>query len=164
MAQNFDVYNDKDEKVATNQPSPVSISGLNPVTKYSGYKIAYAGKDEKTTIDDFTTTNQVPGKPSLTINAGDGKLNVTFSDGQNIGTAVTKRTVYWKTADGHNGTTDFGTSLTGSVDNLTNGTEYTLQGVCTNAAGDSEKSDEAKGTPVAPAQTTPSSSSTTNPS
>ncbi len=63
MAQNFDVYNDKDEKVATNQPSPVSISGLNPVTKYSGYKIAYTGKDEKTTIDDFMTTNQVPGKP-----------------------------------------------------------------------------------------------------
>lgn len=152
MVQNFDIYDNKDEKVVTNQPSPVVISGLNPATKYSGYKIAYTGKDAKTTIDDFTTTNQVPGKPSLAISAGDGKLDVTFSDGQNIGTAVTKRTIYWKTADGHNGTADFGTSLTGSVDGLTNGTEYTLQGVCTNAAGDSEKSDEVKGTPVAPAQ------------
>jgi len=152
LVQNFDIYDNKDEKVVTNQPSPVVISGLNPATKYSGYKIAYTGKDAKTTIDDFTTTNQVPGKPSLAISAGDGKLDVTFSDGQNIGTAVTKRTVYWKTVDGHNGTTDFGTSLTGSVDGLTNGTEYTLQGVCTNAAGDSEKSDEVKGTPVAPAQ------------
>ena len=152
MAQNLDIYDDKDEKIVTNQPSPVVISGLNPATKHSGYKIAYTGGDSKTMIDDFTTTNQVPGKPSLTVNAGDGKLDVTFSDGQNIGTAVTKRTVYWKTADGNNGTADFGTSLTESVDGLTNGTEYTLQGVCTNAAGDSEKSDEVKGTPVAPAQ------------
>jgi len=152
LAQNLDIYDDKDEKIVTNQPSPVVISGLNPATKHSGYKIAYTGGDSKTMIDDFTTTNQVPGKPSLTVNAGDGKLDVTFSDGQNIGTAVTKRTIYWKTADGHNGTADFGTSLAGSVDGLTNGTEYTLQGVCTNAAGDSEKSDEVKGTPVAPAQ------------
>jgi len=152
LAQNFDIYDDKDEKIVTNQPSPVVISGLNPVTKYSGYKNAYTGKDAKTTIDDFTTTNQVPGNPSLTVSTGDSKLDVTFSDGQNIGTAVTKRTVYWKTADGNNGTADFGTSLTESVDGLTNGTEYTLQGVCTNAAGDSEKSDEVKVTPVAPAQ------------
>lgn len=154
MVQNFDIYDNKDKKVVTNQPSPVVILGLNPATKYSGYKIAYTGKNTKTTIDDFTTTNQVPEKPSLTVSAGDSKLDVAFSDGQNIGTAVTKRTVYWKTADGHNGTADFGTSLTGSVDGLTNGTEYTLQGVCTNAAGDSEKSDEVKGTPVAPAQKT----------
>lgn len=155
MAQNFDIYDDKGEKIVTNQPSPVVISGLNPATKHSSYKIAYTGGDAKATIGDFTTTNQAPGKPSLTVNAGDSKLNVTFSDGQNISTAVTKRTVYWKTADGHNGTTDFGVSLSGSVDNLTNGTEYTLQGVCTNAAGDSEKSDEVKGTPVAPVQPAP---------
>lgn len=149
LAQNFDIYDDKDEKIVTNQPSPVVISDLNPATKYSGYKIAYTGKDSKTTIDDFTTTNQVPGKPTLMVSAGDGKLNVIFSDGENLGTVVTKRTVYWKSADGNTGTADFGMSSSGSVDNLTNGTEYTLQGVCTNAAGDSEKSDEAKGTPVA---------------
>lgn len=149
LTKNFDIYDNTDKKIVTNQPSPVTINGLTPATKYSGYKIAYTGESAKTTIDDFTTTNQVPGKPSLAVSAGDGELDVTFSDGQNVGTAVTKRTVYWKTADGHNGTADFGTSLTGSVDGLTNGTEYTLQGVCTNAAGDSEKSDEAKGTPVA---------------
>lgn len=149
LAQNFDLYNDKDEKIVTNQPSPVVISDLNPATKYSGYKIAYTGKDSKTTIDDFTTTNQVPGKPTLKVSADDGKLNVIFTDGNNLGTAVTKRTVYWKSADGKTGTTDFGMSSSGSVDGLTNGTEYTLQGVCTNAAGDSEKSDEAKATPVA---------------
>lgn len=149
LTKNFDVYDNTDKKIVTNQPSPVTIDGLTPDTKYSGYKIAYAGESAKTTIDDFTTTNQVPGKPSLAVSAGDGELDVTFSDGQNIGTAITKRTVYWKTADGHNGTADFGTSLTGSVDGLTNGTEYTLQGVCTNAAGDSEKSDEVEGTPVA---------------
>jgi len=152
LTQNFDIYDDKDEKIVTNQPSPVVISGLNPAAKHSGYKIAHAGENSKATIGDFTTTNQIPGKPSLTVNAGDSKLKVIFSDSQNIGTAVTKRTVYWKTEDGHNGTTDFGVSLSGSVDNLTNGTEYTLQGVCTNAAGDSEKSDEVKGTPVAPVQ------------
>lgn len=55
MVQNFDVYDNKNEKVVTNQPSPVVISGLNPATKYSGYKIAYTGKDAKTTIDYFTT-------------------------------------------------------------------------------------------------------------
>lgn len=151
MAQNFDIYDDKDEKIVTNQPSPVVISDLNPATKYSGYKIAYTGKDSKTTIDDFTTTNQVPGKPTLMAKAGDGKIDVIFTDGTNLGTVVTKRTVYWKSADGKTGTTDLGQTSSGSVDGLTNGTEYTLQGVCTNAAGDSEKSDEVTATPVSAA-------------
>lgn len=148
MVENFDIYNDKDTKIVTNQPSPIVISSLAPATKYSGYKIAYTGKDLKTTIDDFTTTNQAPGKPTLKAVAGNGKLDVTFTDGENLGTAITKRTIYWKSKDGKTGTADFGTSLSGSVSGLTNTTEYTLQGVCTNAAGDSERSDEVKATPV----------------
>lgn len=148
MTQNFDIYDNTDKKIVSNQPSPVVIPNLAPATKYSGYKVACTGKDLKTKIDDFTTTNQVPGKPTLKVSAGNGKLDVTFTDGNNLGTAVTKRTVYWKTADGHSGTADFGTSLSGSVNGLTNTTEYTLQGVCTNTAGSSEKSDEVKATPV----------------
>lgn len=150
MAKNFDVYDNTDKKVVTNQPSPVVISGLSPATKYSGYKIAYAGESAKTTIDDFTTTNQAPSKPTLVAVAGNGKVDVTFTDGQNLGTAITGRTVYWSTADGKIGTQDLGTATTGSITDLTNGTEYTLQGVCTNAAGNSEKSDAVKCTPVAP--------------
>lgn len=150
MTKNFDVYDNTDKKVVTNQPSPVVVAGLKPATKYSGYKIAYTGEEAKTAIADFTTTNVAPEKPTLAAVAGDSKVDVTITDGQNLGTAITGRVVYWSTADGKTGTVDLGTSLTGSVTGLTNDTEYTLQAVCKNAAGTSEKSVAVKCTPVAP--------------
>lgn len=149
LAESFDIYDNTDKKIVTSQPSPVVISGLAPDTKYSGYKIAYAGKDAKATLSDFTTTNQAPSKPTLKAVVGDSKVDVTVTDGQNLGTPITGRTVYWSSADGKSGHVDLGTSLTGSVASLTNGTEYTLQATCSNAAGASEKSDAVTATPVA---------------
>ena len=54
-AQTFDVYDNKGNKVASAQASPVVLSDLTAGTKYSGYQAAYAGSSAKATIPDFTT-------------------------------------------------------------------------------------------------------------
>ena len=54
-AKTFDVYDEKGTKLAEGKPSPVTVEGLEPNTKYSGWKLAYAGKDAKAVIPDFTT-------------------------------------------------------------------------------------------------------------
>ena len=51
----FDVYDENGAKLAEGKPSPVEVDGLEPNTKYSGWKLAYAGKDAKAVIPDFTT-------------------------------------------------------------------------------------------------------------
>ena len=53
--QKFDVYDNKGNKVADAQVSPVVLSDLTAGTKYSGYQAAYAGSNAKVTIPDFTT-------------------------------------------------------------------------------------------------------------
>lgn len=52
---NLDVYDNKGNKIISNKPSPVVMSGLEPDTTYSGYKIAYAGKNAFTTLPTFKT-------------------------------------------------------------------------------------------------------------
>lgn len=52
---NFDIYNADGAKVADNKPSPVTVGGLTPNTTYTGWKIAYAGADEKADIPEFKT-------------------------------------------------------------------------------------------------------------
>jgi hypothetical protein len=145
---NFDVYDNAGAKKIDNQPSPVTITGLKPNTKVSGYQIAYAGASEKTTISDFTTLDKVPSAPTATLTAGSGKIDVTLVDGENTGSAITDRVVYW--TDGtNNGTVDLKTSLTGSITGLTAGTEYTVQATVKNGAGESAKSAAVKATPTA---------------
>ena len=52
---NFDIYNEGGAKVADNKPSPVTVGGLTPNTTYTGWKIAYAGSEEKADIPEFKT-------------------------------------------------------------------------------------------------------------
>ncbi len=145
---NFDIYDNTGAKKVDNQPSPLSISGIKPNTKVSGYQLAYAGQTAKTTISDFTTLDVVPGAPTLTATAGQGKIDVIIKDGTNTGSAVTDRVVYY--TDGTTpGTLDLKTSLTGSITGLTAGTEYTVQATVKNGAGESAKSAAVKATPTA---------------
>ena len=146
----FDIYDDKGAKVVDAQPSPVSITGLTPNTTYKGYQATYAGKTDKTAIPDFTTLDALAGVPTLAVTPGDGQVNVTVTPGTDTGSAVTSYKVYY--TDGKTPLTeDLGTSLTGTITGLTNGTQYSFQVTATNGAGESNKSTAVTGTPVAPA-------------
>ena len=145
---NFDIYDNTGAKMIDNQPSPLSISGIKPNTKVSGYQLAYAGETAKTPISDFTTLDVVPGAPSVSATAGQGKIDITVTDGTNTGSAVTDRIIYY--TDGTTPKTlDLKTASTGSITGLTAGTEYTVQATTKNGAGESTKSTAVKATPTA---------------
>ena len=78
---NFDVYNTDGEKVADNQPSPVKVDGLTPNTSYTGWKIAYSGKDEKVEVPDFKTAPRLLSSFRIdnTDVSGDVGANVTVN-------------------------------------------------------------------------------------
>ena len=145
---NFDIYDNTGAKKVSNQPSPLSISGIKPNTKVSGYQLTYAGETAKTTISDFTTLDVVPSAPSVSATAGQGKIDVTVTDGANTGSAVTDRVVYYTDGTTTN-TLDLKTASTGSITGLTAGTEYTIQAAVENGAGESAKSTAVKATPTA---------------
>jgi len=150
--QQFDVYDDKGNKIVESQVSPVSITGLSPNTTYKGYQATYAGKSIKTAFPDFTTQDVVSGAPTLAVNPGDGKVDVTLTAGANSGSAVTDYKVYY--TDGKTSLTmDLKDSLTGTITGLTNGTQYTFQAVAINGAGESAKSSSVTSTPAAPEPT-----------
>ncbi|TYC49613.1 fibronectin type III domain-containing protein [Weissella muntiaci] len=123
--------------------SPIKITSLTPNTKYSDYSVAYAGKTEKTAVPEFTTSDVVPTKPSLAVTAADGAVSYTITDGTNNGSAITGYKIYV------DGTARDVTAKTGTIDSLTNGTEYTFSATAVNSAGESAKSDEVKATPTA---------------
>ena len=145
---NFDIYDNTGAKIIDNQSSPLSISGIKPNTKVSGYQLAYAGETAKTPISDFTTLDVVPSAPSVSATAGQGKIDVTVTDGANTGSAVTDRVVYYTDGTTTN-TLDLKTALTGSITGLTADTEYTIQATVENGAGESAKSTAVKATPTA---------------
>lgn len=150
--QQFDVYDDKGNKIVDSQASPVGITGLSPNTTYKGYQATYAGKSTKTAFPDFTTLDVVSKAPTLAVTPGDGKVDVTLTAGTNSGSAVTDYKVYY--TDGKTPLTmDLKDSLTGTITGLTNSTPYTFQAVAINGAGESAKSDSVTGTPVAPEPT-----------
>ena len=60
---NFDIYNEGGAKVADNKPSPVTVGGLTPNTTYTGWKIAYAGSEEKADIPEFKTLPEPKPEP-----------------------------------------------------------------------------------------------------
>lgn len=55
MANTFDIFDDKGTPIQSGVTSPITIAGLKAETTYSGYAIAYAGKNAKTVIADFKT-------------------------------------------------------------------------------------------------------------
>ncbi|GAK32004.1 pro-kumamolisin, activation domain family [Weissella oryzae SG25] len=138
----FDLY--KGDTVAQSAvDSPIKIASLTPNTKYSDYSVAYTGKTEKTAIPEFTTSDVVPTKPTITVTAADGAVNYTITDGTNNGSTITGYKVYV------DGTARDVTSKTGKIDSLTNGTKYTFAATAINGAGESAKSDETTATPTA---------------
>ena len=150
----FDIYDENNTKVVAAQASPVSITGLNPNTTYTGYQATYAGQEDKTALPDFTTLDVVPGAPTLVVTPGDGQVAVTLTAGANAGSDVTDYKVYY--TDGITPLTmDLKGSLTGAITGLTNGTEYTFQATAINGAGESDKSSSVTGTPVAPEPAVP---------
>ena len=150
----FDIYDENNTKVVAAQASPVSITGLNPNTTYTGYQATYAGQEDKTALPDFTTLDVVPGAPTLVVTPGDGQVAVTLTAGANAGSAVTDYKVYY--TDGTTPLTmDLENSLTGTITGLTDGTEYTFQATAINGAGESDKSSSVTGTPVAPEPAVP---------
>lgn len=152
---NFDVYDGSGKKVVSDKPSPVKVAGLTPNTSYAGYKIAYTGAEEMADVPTTKTKDIISNAPTVSLEAGDGTLAVTLTKGTNLGSAVSKYTVYWSDSAGKTGTVDLKTSLTGSITGLTNGAEYTVQATATNGACESNKSTGVKATPVAPVETTP---------
>lgn len=86
---NFDIYNEAGEKVADNQPSPVKVEGLTPNTMYTGWKIAYAGTDEKTDVPEFKTD------PRLLSSFRVDNADVSGS----VGETVTVKVSYFTPAD-----------------------------------------------------------------
>lgn len=144
---NFDLY-DKDGKLTQEDvPSPIKVTGLKANTTYSGMKLAYHGKPDKSVVPDKKTTDVKPGMPVIKLTAGDKKISVEIVDGSNQGSAVKSRKIYYsdgmtvKTLDANTKT-----DITG----LINGTEYSVQASTTNDAGESNKSTTSKATPVAP--------------
>lgn len=144
----FDIFDDKGEKLADAKPSPVTISNLTPNTEYNGWQIAYAGQSDKVTIPAFKTLDVVADAPVVELTAGNALANFKITEGNNRGSAVTNHKVYY--TDGTNSGTVSSQELTGTINNLKNDVEYTVQAVSVNGAGESAKSPAVKVTPKAP--------------
>lgn len=134
----------------------VVVDGLDPSTEYQLTVSARDGASESVNNPSVTAaTATVPGKPSVTVTAGDGVLHATAVLPENDGGSdVTNVKFFIKEAS--DGTWPAEPSATQSKDDLTydftgltNGTEYSVAAVATNAVGDSEMSDAAHGTPAA---------------
>lgn len=150
MADKFNIYDDKGKKLADAQPSPVKVSGLKPNTTYSGWVASYDDDTGNQDIPSFKTKDVKPATPSLQATPDDGKIFVKIIKGADEGSAGTSGTIYYT-----DGTTPKTMSLNpgeaGTISDLTNGTEYSLQATVKNSVGESPKSDTVKVTPVAPA-------------
>lgn len=145
----FDLKDEQGKPLAEGKPSPITVEGLTPNTTYKGWKLYYAGKEAGADVPEFKTLDVVPAKPTLSVKAGDAKIDATLTDGANEGSDVTKRQLVLS-ADGKALTTldaESGTAKT--FTDLTNDKLYSVHAEVTNGAG-VVKSDEAEATPKAP--------------
>lgn len=154
MAKNLDILEDTDAARAEDKPSPVTVDGLRPSTTYKGWKARYHGETATTALGDFTTNDEpltVPTAPTIAVTAGDSSLAYTITDANADAEKVSAFKVLYQSAGATDWTTvdvSDPTKLTGTIDSLTNGTEYSVKVVATNATGDSADSAVVTGTPV----------------
>lgn len=142
----FDLFKDG-SVVQTGVDSPIKITGLKPNTTYNQYSVAYTGETNSTPLL-FTTIDTIPGAPTVQVTADDAKLFVKIIPGTNNGSDISDGKIYY--TDGVNAKAmELAPNVAGTIPGLTNGTEYTIQAVVTNAAGDSVKSEAVKATPKA---------------
>lgn len=145
----FDLKDEQGKPLAEGKPSPITVEGLTPNTTYKGWKLYYAGKEAGADVPEFKTLDVVPAKPTLSVKAGDAKIDATLTDGANEGSDVTKRQLVLS-ADGKALTTlDAESGIAKTFTDLTNDKLYSVHAEVTNGAG-VVKSDEVEATPKAP--------------
>lgn len=142
----FDLYSD-DKVVQTNVASPLQIKDLAPNKQYDNYAVAFANQSVKSVLQ-FKTADVLPNAPTISATAIDGGVTVTFKDGPNKGSNLTKRTIYYD--DGSAVKSMAAKVGTNTISNLKNGTTYTIYATQANNQGESEHSTSIKAVPVAP--------------
>ncbi len=128
-----------------------TIEGLTNGVEYSVTIVATNENGNGTPTSPIAVTpNVVPGAPTLvSAIAGNATIAVTWSAGSNSGTAITGYTATATDAEENTATCSTGGSATTCTisSGLTNGTEYTVTVVATNAKGSSANSDSLPATP-----------------
>ena len=139
-----------------------TITGLLPGSSYGARVRAMnaAGWSAWSPYRVFHTQSTVPGKPAVTVDAGNGELGVSWT-AETGGSAIIDYTVQYKesaAADAPASTPNdpstgwvqhahSGTARTATIGGLTNGTGYDVRVLATNANGNGAWSDAAQGTP-----------------
>ncbi|WP_179395050.1 fibronectin type III domain-containing protein [Lacticaseibacillus absianus] len=161
MAENLVIFKKGEETPAfTGDATSAAITGLAPNTAVAAgdYQGAFSdgtNTSDKVDVPAFKVKDVALTAPTVTLTAGDAKLDYTIKLGAaNGGSAATALKLSYS-SDGSKWT-DVAiadpTKLTGTVDGLTNDTEYQVKVITTNAAGDSPASAIVKATPVAAAE------------
>lgn len=127
--------------VSEDATSPFSLQNLTPNTAYT----VEVEENGATGSVQFTTTDIVPGAPTVTVTAKAGAIDFTIVDGTNDGTAITGYTIYY--TDGTTPKTQNTTAKTGTITGLTDGTQYSIQATAKNGKGESSKSAIVNATP-----------------
>jgi hypothetical protein len=119
----------------------VVVDGLDPSTEYQLTVSARDGASESVNNPSVTAaTATIPGKPTATVTAGDGKGDYTITAPDDDGGSPITGYVYRlkKTSDaGWGDPVNVGTKLTGTISGLENGAEYSIEFAAMNAAGQS---------------------------
>lgn len=158
MANTLAIFKKGEDTPAFNgDATSATITGLAPNASVAAgdYQGAFSdGKNfsDKVDVPAFKVKDAVQSAPTVAATAGDASFAYTITAGKTSGgSAVTGYKLSYAT-DGKTWTdVDVASdALTGTVDTLTNGTEYQVKAIAINAAGNSADSAIVKVTPVAP--------------